>query len=117
MAELNENQIAWLRDEVGDQPADADLQVRYDRTGSVRDVAVGVLRQRRANMLASPLSTTLQGVAAVNYAENVKALDRRIAALQLLDDDPTSDPGEDSDGGAAPVEYVERYQLVRSRGR
>lgn len=116
MADLTEAQLAWLRDELGDQPDDAALQERYERLGSVRDVAIAVWRRRRTDFIASPLSTQLAGVAGVNASENVRAIDRRIAALELLDDDPTDSPGEDTDGGSAD-DRIEFVQMTRSRRR
>jgi hypothetical protein len=116
MTDLNTLQLQWLRDELGSQPDDAALQERYDALGSVRDVAIAVLRGRRADLLRKPLTTTVSGVASVNYAENVKAIERRISALERLDDDPTDTPGEDVDGGAGG-DHIEAFQLVRSRGR
>ena len=116
MVDLNANQLAWLRDEVGDSPETSELNEMFDRLGSVRDVAIAVLRRRRANLLASPLSTTLQGVASVNYSENVKALERRIAALERLDDDPSDTPGEPVDGGTVGDGF-QVSRLYRTRGR
>lgn len=116
MVDLNENQVAWLRDEVGDTPSTDELNVMFERIGAVRDVAIAVWRRRRTNMLKSPLSTSLSGVASVNYAENVKALERRIAALERLDADPSDTPGEDTDGGTVDDGLVVT-RLYRTRGR
>lgn len=113
---LNTDQLAWLRSEVGTAPADDNLNARYDRLGSVTGVAVEVLRERRAKMLEQPLSLTVNGVATVNYSENIKALDRRLSALADLDEDPTDEPGEDPDGGAG-LPDVEVHHLTRARGR
>jgi hypothetical protein len=114
MAQLNEIQLRWLRDEVGSSVPDDTLQGRYDDLGSVRDVALSVLRDRRAKLLDSPLSVSVSGVASINNTENVRALERRMAALTKLDDDPTDEPGEDVEGGAVVLEPI---QLVRSRRR
>lgn len=116
MTDLTAVQLRWLRDELGAKPDDAALQERYDDLGSIRDVGISILRSRRSALLARPLSTNVTGVASVNYAENVKALDRRIEALSRLDADPTDEPGEDVDGGTATVD-LEPIQLFRSRGR
>ena len=115
MTDLNPAQLQWLRDELGDTPDDAALQGRFDTLGSIRDVAIAVLRGRRSALLAKPLSANVSGIASVNYAENVKALDRRIDALSRLDPDPTDEPGEDVDGaGQVRLEPIELY---RTRGR
>src|SRR4051794_10171243 len=117
MADLTPSQLAWLRSEVGTSPTDDDLEAAYVRLGSVRDVAIESLRDRRARLLESPLSVNVPGVASVNNAENVKAIERRISALVKLDDDPTSTPGEDTDGGAAIAAIFSTLQLTRSRRR
>lgn len=112
MAELTTTQLQWLRDQLGDQPADAELQTRYDDRGSVRDVALSVLSSRRRALLESSLQVTATGVASVNNTENVKALERDIAALSKLDDDPTDGPDE-----LPGVERFSRFALTRSRRR
>ncbi|MGW3400106.1 hypothetical protein [Streptomyces zhihengii] len=53
------------------------------RLGSVEAVAVEVLRERRAALVADPLAVTIQEVATVNTAENVKAIERQIAGLTV----------------------------------
>lgn len=115
MAELSAKQVAWLRDEVGSKPDDDALNERFADLGSVTGVAIAVLRGRRAALLASPLSVNVSGVVAVNNAENVKALERRLTALAALDDDPTDEPDEDPDGGTGGE--LETVLLVRTRGR
>lgn len=115
MADLSAKQLAWLRDEIGSKPDDAALNERFADLGSVTGVAIAVLRARRAALLASPLSVSVNGVASINNAENVKALERRLTALAVLDDDPTDEPGEDPDGGTGGE--LETVLLVRNRGR
>lgn len=115
MTDLTAAQKSWLRSEVGATPTDGDLQARFDRLGNLRDVAIEVLRERRANLLDKPLSVSVSGVASVNYGENVKALERRIAALLKLDDDP-SDDSPTGDGADVGDEF-EQIQLTRSRRR
>ena len=114
MADLTAPQLKWLRDTVGTEPDDAALQGRFDVLGSVRDVGIAVLRDRRANLLATSLQVSVAGVASINNTENVKALEREIAALAKLDDDPTDEPGEDVSGTGGRFEV---FNLTRSRGR
>ncbi|MFF9403474.1 hypothetical protein [Streptomyces sp. NPDC014744] len=78
---LTDAEYAYLRSELGeaDRP---DLDARYQRLGSLQAVAIEVLRKRRAALVSDPLAVTVQGVATVNNAENVKALERQIAALE-----------------------------------
>lgn len=114
MTDLTAGQTAWLRSEVGNTVTDEVLQAKFDRLGSVRDVAIECLRERRAQWLDQPLTVSVAGVASVSFSENVKSLDRRIAALLKLD----SDPSDDSPTGDGAVEDgFEQIQLTRSRRR
>lgn len=114
MADLTAEQLRWLRDEIGDAPSDTDLNQRFADYESVRDVALSVLRDRRQELLATPLSVNVTGVASTNAAENVKAIERQIAALARLDEDPSDDSPAD---GVAGADSMEVYNLTRSRGR
>ncbi|MDQ8706731.1 hypothetical protein RCO28_30290 [Streptomyces sp. LHD-70] len=77
---LSDDDFAYLRSELGEVNRQ-DLEARYARLHEVRDVALEVLRERRASLVADPLTVTVQGVATVNNAENVRALERQIAEL------------------------------------
>lgn len=114
MTALSAIQLQWLQDELDGIATDEQLQTRYEDLGSVRGVALAVLRARRAELLSKPLKTSLSGVASVDWSANLKALELRIAAIAGLDDDPTDEPGEDAD---AEDLYPEPVQLTRSRGR
>lgn len=115
MLELTPRQLRWLRDEVGDQPADAVLHERYDELRSVRDVAMSVLRKRRSELINRPMSVSVSGVANVGTAENVKAIERQLNALALMDDDPSDDAG----GGQADQhdDHLQVLRLERPRRR
>ncbi|KQP81578.1 hypothetical protein [Aeromicrobium sp. Leaf291] len=89
MSTLNERQLSWLRGRIGATPDDLALHQKFDRLGSVRDVALEVLRARLHALLASPLSVNIPGAVSMNNAENVKALERQIAELEKLVDDPS----------------------------
>ncbi|MGW2886436.1 hypothetical protein ACWDDN_13965 [Streptomyces griseoruber] len=78
---LSDAEYAYLRSELGETDRD-DLDARYQRLGSLQAVAVEILRERKATLVSDPLAVTVQGIATVNNAENVKALERQIAALQ-----------------------------------
>ncbi|WP_192342147.1 hypothetical protein [Streptomyces sp. VITNK9] len=80
MTALTDAKYAYLRSELGEADRD-DLDRRHQRLGSLQAVALEVLRERRAALVADPLAVTVQGVATVNSAENVRAIERQIAIL------------------------------------
>jgi hypothetical protein len=106
---VNADVTAWLLAQLGPATDLADLQARYVRLGSGRAVAVEVVRERLAVLLASPGSVAVSGVVSVSFSENIKAYERQIASLEAGDppapDDP--DPGVDPDSWSV-VRLVER---------
>jgi hypothetical protein len=78
---LTGTDYAYLRSELGDVDYD-DLAARYQRLGTAQAVAIEVLRERKAALIADPLAVTVQGVATVNNSENVKAIERQISSLE-----------------------------------
>lgn len=81
----------WLLTTLGTTTDTADLDQRYARLHSLRAVALEVLRERRAALLAQPLKVALSGVVTVDTSGNLAALERQIAQLE----DPTTPvPGE-----------------------
>ncbi|MFI5685825.1 hypothetical protein [Streptomyces sp. NPDC051636] len=77
---LTDAEYLYLRSELG-EASRTDLDARYLRLGSLQAVAVEVLRERKAALVSDPLAVSVQGVATVNNAENVKAIERQIADL------------------------------------
>ena len=84
---------AWLLAQLGKSTDLADLAIRYTRLRTARAVALEVLRERLAALLTQPATVTVSGVVGVGFAENIKAYERQIAALEAGDppapDDPT----------------------------
>lgn len=119
MTALTARQTAWLTSELGSAVTVEQMQEKYDLLGTVRGVALAILRARVNALIESPLSVGINGVATVNQAENVKALERQIARIALLDDDPSDDTGgQDGDGSdqLAPVQF-RAIGRTRSRSR
>ncbi|MEV0446029.1 hypothetical protein AB0I84_27000 [Streptomyces spectabilis] len=87
--------LHWLHALLGaHHPAD-DLASRYERLGSARAVAVEVLRERIAQLLAEPLKVSVNGVATIDNSSNLTALERRLAQLDAAtapDDPPVAAP-------------------------
>ncbi|CAM5466849.1 hypothetical protein [Streptomyces aurantiogriseus] len=85
---LTDAEYAYLHSELGEAER-SDLEARYQRLGSLRAVAMEVLRERRAALVADPLSVSVQGIATMSNAENVRAIERQIATLREADVDST----------------------------
>ncbi|MFD3511916.1 hypothetical protein [Streptomyces sp. NPDC058657] len=78
----------------------ADLTHRYDRLHSARSVALEVLHERIAGLLAEPLKVTVNGVVTIDNSANVTALERRAAQL-LTEPAPDDTPSGGHDLVAA----------------
>ncbi|MBC9717844.1 hypothetical protein H9Y04_35465 [Streptomyces sp. TRM66268-LWL] len=78
---LTADDYAYLTSELGPVPR-SELEVRHGRLGSLTAVAIEVLRERRAMLIADPLTVTVQGVATVSNVENVRALERQLVSLE-----------------------------------
>ncbi len=80
---LTETDLAYLRSELGTEIDEGNLEDRHDRLGSVTAVALEVIRERLATVLANPTSFTIPGV----YSETrndatVKALQDQVTRLK-----------------------------------
>ncbi|QBJ94428.1 hypothetical protein D0Z67_29090 (plasmid) [Streptomyces seoulensis] len=93
---------AWLLSQLGRATDLSDLNTRYLRLGTARAVALEVLRERYADMLAQPTGVTVTNVVAVNFTANLAALERKITALEAGEppapDDPTASDTRDHIG-------------------
>lgn len=104
---------AWLISQLGTTTSLVDLEQRYTRLRTARAVALEVLAERLAALLARPATINLSSVVSVSYAENIRALERKIATLQagkpLAPDeaDPDGD-GTAGDNSIGVVQLVER---------
>lgn len=75
---MDEFQRSWLLAQLGPDTDPADLERRYFRLRSVRAVAVEVLGERRAKLLADPLKVTVDGVVTMDLQENLRGIERQI---------------------------------------
>lgn len=101
----------WLLSQLGTATDTADLDDRYTRLGNARAVAIEVLYQRKADLLAQPASVAVSAVVSVTYTENIKALERQIAFLEGGGAPAPDEPGDDGDksgSGWGMVRLVER---------
>ncbi|MFC4512207.1 hypothetical protein [Streptomyces ehimensis] len=85
--------MSWLLAQLGPDTDTTDLQTRYLRLRSARAVALEILNERLAKLLAEPLKVSVNGVVTVDQTTNVSALERRITAVAAdtaPDDTPTA---------------------------
>ncbi|MEU3704704.1 hypothetical protein AB0E82_20745 [Streptomyces anulatus] len=98
----------WLLATLGPATDTTDLDLRYARLRSARAVALEVLRERRATLLAQPLKVALSGVVSVDNSGNVAALDRQIEELEDPSTPVPDESGPDSPTGGSVLYLHER---------
>lgn len=108
MAALTEGQLVTLRRQVGSSPTDGELQLIFDRVGSLTETAREVLEIRLANLRAEPTSFTVPGEYSQDTSGQIKALDAQLAKLGDLDN---TDPVDDA--AAEPTVRVVRAARTR----
>jgi hypothetical protein len=99
---------AWLLAELGTTTSVTDLETRYTRLGTARAVALEVLRERLATLRAQPSTVSVSGVVSVGYAENIRAYERQIAALENGEPPAPDDPVDGSTGSLGLLRLQER---------
>ncbi|WP_406260249.1 hypothetical protein OIA45_19315 [Streptomyces chartreusis] len=91
---MNSDALRWLQAQLGPDTNTADLTGRYERLGSARAVALEVLHERIAALVAEPLKVTVNGVATIDNSANLAALERQVSHLREAtapDDLPLAD--------------------------
>lgn len=101
---------AWLLAQLGTSTNLADLVTRYTRLRAARAVAVEVLRERHAELLAQPAGISVSNVVNLNTAPNIAALERKIAALEAGEPPAPDDPTPAADTG-------DRIGMILLQGR
>ncbi|MFJ1782520.1 hypothetical protein ACIOKA_38075 [Streptomyces anulatus] len=101
----------WLLSQVGRSTDLTDLNARYTRLGTGRAVAIEVINERLADLLASPGAVAVTGVVSINVSANIAAYERKLAALEsgqppAPDDPPVPDDEDTSSFGL--IQLVER---------
>ncbi|MFF6903517.1 hypothetical protein [Streptomyces hydrogenans] len=104
---------AWLISQLGTSTDLADLDTRYTRLGAARAVALEILRERLADLVDQPSTLSVSGVVSLSFAENIKAIERKIAALEngeppAPDDPGTTGPDDGIPDGYGVIQLVER---------
>ncbi|WP_328376871.1 hypothetical protein OHB13_10385 [Streptomyces sp. NBC_00440] len=99
---MDEFQRSWLLAQLGPDTDPADLERRFLRLRSVRAVALEVLGERRAKLLADPLKVTVDGVVIMDMQENLRGIERQIEVVrQVPAPADAQDEGEASEALAA----------------
>ncbi|MDX3343511.1 hypothetical protein PV409_36740 [Streptomyces sp. ME02-6979.5a] len=100
----------WLLSQLGRSADLADLTARYTRLGTGRAVAIEVVRERLADLLASPGSVSVSGVVSINTSANIAAYERQLAALESGQPPAPDDPAPDDEdtSGFGLIQLVER---------
>ncbi|MEU7576771.1 hypothetical protein AB0B50_04110 [Streptomyces sp. NPDC041068] len=83
---MNSDVLRWLQAQLGADTDATDLTTRYERLHSAKAVALEVLHERLAALVAEPLKVTVNGVATIDNSANATALERR--AAQIADETP-----------------------------
>ncbi len=99
---------AWLLAQLGTTTDLTDLNARYTRLGTARAVALEILYERKAALIAQPASVNVSSVVAVTFTENIKALERQIALLESGQPPAPDDPA----GTGDTTTYLGVVQLV-----
>lgn len=78
---LTQDQLIQIRRKIGTAPDDAALDAIYDRVGDLDELVLEVLEIRLADMMRAPSSFAVPGEYSQSTSENIRALERDIAAL------------------------------------
>nr|WP_202553859.1 hypothetical protein [Streptomyces sp. SID4936] len=98
--------------QLGPDTDPADLERRYFRLRSVRAVALEVLGERRAKLLADPLKVTVDGVVTMDLQENLRGIERQIEGVRQS---PAPDEPGEGDEAEDAVTILATTQLVPVR--
>ncbi|MEW1701092.1 hypothetical protein [Streptomyces sp. NPDC091278] len=108
---MDEAVRTWLLAQLGPGTDVLDLDARYTRLRSARAVALEVLAERRAGLLAEPLRLSVDGVMTVDNSGNLTGLERQMAAVGVA-----AAPDEAGAGGDGPP-LVAVAPLLPARSR
>ncbi|MFD6347225.1 hypothetical protein ACFWF9_21205 [Streptomyces roseolus] len=109
---MDEAVRTWLLAQLGPGTDAADLEARYTRLRAARAVALEVLAERRAGLLAEPLRLSVDGVMTVDNSGNLTGLERQMAAVGVAVAPDETETGAD-DG--VPVVVVAALRPARGR--
>ncbi|MBI0378848.1 hypothetical protein JBE27_21830 [Streptomyces albiflaviniger] len=102
---MDEFQRSWLLAQLGPDTDPADLERRFFRLRSARAVALEVLGERRAKLLADPLKVTVDGVVTMDLQENLRGIERQIDGVRQASA-PEDPEGESEEGNALATSFI-----------
>jgi hypothetical protein len=107
---VDEFQRSWLLAQLGPDTDPADLERRYFRLRSVRAVALEVLGERRAKLLADPLKVTVDGVVTMDLQENLRGIERQFEQVRQA---PAPDDQEEEEEPVMAVTWLASARRYR----
>lgn len=93
MSALTQDQLVFIRRQVGSQPDDASLQAIYDRPVTVNQLVLEVLELRYADLILAPAQFAIPGDYSQTTTENIKALAEQIKDWRAYMVSQGEDPG------------------------
>jgi hypothetical protein len=82
---LDDNDLAYLRSWVGTAaPTDVELEAAHERLGDLHAVALEVLRQRLADLLADPASFGVGSDYREDRSSNIRSLEAQVRKLEAI---------------------------------
>ncbi|MFH9662313.1 hypothetical protein ACH4NF_04260 [Streptomyces sp. NPDC017248] len=93
MNQVDDFQRSWLLAQLGPDSDPTDLERWFFWLRSVRAVALEVLGERRAKLLADPLKVTVDGVVTMDLQENLRGIEHQIEVVRQVPapDEPSGD--------------------------
>lgn len=104
---------SWLLAQLGADTDLVDLDTRLIRLGTARRVALEILYERKAKLIASPLVLGVSSVVNVSYTGNIAALERQITTLE----DPNGPPAPGEPGYGDPISAGDHLTTIRFHAR
>ena len=109
---LSEGSLYTVRNWIGSEPTDAELNALYVFAGSLRGLVWGILRRRLTEFETDPASFNAGGMYTQNAAKNIDALTAELARLEGM---PPDLGWDDDTGTTVPTDQM-TVQLIRRIG-
>ncbi|WP_406438986.1 hypothetical protein OHB14_51825 [Streptomyces sp. NBC_01613] len=110
---MDEFQQSWLLAQLGPDTDPADLERRFFRLRSAHAVALEILGERRAKLLADPLKITVDGVVTMDLQENLRGIERQIEQVRQAPAPDASDDGDEDSETVMAVTWLASTRRYR----